>query len=170
MGPLKASLRVETHCEYWILFPYLFLFLFIWNFQQDRSFSIRKLARLGCTGIERTTETNERKCCANKITLRASDDPKTRMKTPLWLITDNWRILAWLIFQWFSPSKFGHDYYWLSINLSLRNEWFFIDFQIIYSLTFDWFNVKFSMLFYWLVFQCFFIDWFFNACIQWLFL
>jgi hypothetical protein len=76
MGPLKASLRVETHCEYWILFPYLFLFLFIWNFQQDRSFSIRKLARLGCTGIERTTETNERKCCANKITLRASDDPK----------------------------------------------------------------------------------------------
>ena len=82
------------------------------------------------------------------------------MKTPLWLITDNWRILAWLIIQWLSPSKLGHDYYWLSINLSLRNEWFFIDFQIIYSLTFDWFNVKFSMLFYWLVFQCFFIDWF----------
>ena len=92
------------------------------------------------------------------------------MKTPLWLITDNWRILAWLIIQWLSPSKFGHDYYWLSINLSLRNEWFFFDFQIIYSLTFDWFNVKFSMLFYWLVFQCFFIDWFFNAFIQWLFL
>ncbi len=91
------------------------------------------------------------------------------MKTPLWLITDNSRILAWLIIQWLSPSKFGHDYYWLSINLSLRNEWFFINFQIIYSLTFDWFNVKFSMLFYWLVFQCFFIDWFFNACIQWLF-
>jgi hypothetical protein len=87
----------------------------------------------------------------------------TRMKTPLWLITDNWRILAWLIIQWLSPSKLGHDYYWLSINLSLRNEWFFIDFQIIYSLTFDWFNVKFSMLFYWLVFQCFFIDWFFNV-------
>jgi hypothetical protein len=66
-----------------------------------------------------------------------------RMKTPLWFITDNSRILAWLIIQWLSPSKFGHDYHWLSINLSLRNEWFFIDFQIIYSLSFDWFNVKF---------------------------
>jgi hypothetical protein len=38
IDPLKASLRVETHCEYLILSPYLFLFLSIWNFQ-DRSFS-----------------------------------------------------------------------------------------------------------------------------------
>ena len=75
-----------------------------------------------------------------------------------------------IIFQWFSPSNFGHDYYWLSINLSLR-KW----------MVFHWFSDE-IFTYFWLIsceifnafslidFQCFllinfpmlFIDWFFN--------